>query len=126
MESLLRAKPSPLKSDRISAGNVMFRSTWKPSTSAGNKNCTNLKPQMNTDEHGATQPQPKAWRSSCLWGKKAALNPPRRHEDAKLLGAHASCVQGCSTPRARWKRALPGTEPPRSLRLCGEILFGCG
>ena len=22
--------------------------------------------------------------------------------------------------------ALPGTEPPRSLRPCGEILFGCG
>src|SRR5205809_255563 len=46
--------------------------------------------------------------------------PPRAPGSARILCA------GCWTPRARWKRALPGTEPPRSQRPCAEIRFGGG
>ena len=42
-----------------------------------------------------------------------------------FLGAHASCVLGVGHPghAGSWKRALPGTEPPRSPRLRGEIFL---
>ncbi len=38
-----------------------------------------------------------------------------------LPGAQASLRAGRQKRRARWKRALPGTEPQRSLRVGGEI-----
>src|SRR6266511_4642948 len=46
--------------------------------------------------------------------------------EARAPGSARILRAKCWTPWARWKRALSGTEPPRSLLLCGEILFGCG
>src|SRR5438552_14062480 len=74
-----------------------------------------MQPQMNTDEHGSAQPQPKLGHSLRLrvFVVKAGPNPPRRHEDAKKL------------VRLTWGRSICKSIASSVLTVAALTLAGC-